>query len=247
VFHLIYAMQLTLETLDFCYIHSILLSIIFLLIVDPAAARQLNEPCRREFDCKFKPTSRFHGDLLLDVLLNLWKHEAFWPSIACILHTLAPHLERASITTAMKVLGLFERIVESQSKTVSMFVEAFASIVQRKQSPENGFLVAIYYKADVFEKIPKTRGLDVVNLFLKSAKTLVRATKKIVPAIGNEQLAVLLAELDIGDLVQPTTFAGRSHFIGGEIEKTWTDWTDILFIKAFRSEIKQLKMLERGS
>jgi hypothetical protein len=247
VFYLVYAAQLALETLNFCYLHSILLSIIFLLIVDPAAARQMNEPCQREFGCRFKPTSRFHGDLVLDVLLNLWKHERFWPSIACILHTLAPHLERASTTTAMKVLGLFERIVGSHSNVVSIFVEAFASIVQRKQSPENGFLVAIYHKADVFEKIPKTRGIDVVMMFLKSAKTLVRATRKLVPEIGNEQLALLLAELDLTDLIQPMTFARRSHFIGDEIEKTWADWADILFVKAFRGEIKQLELLQRGS
>lgn len=243
VYHLIFAAELTFERLEFCYLHSVLLSTVLLIVSNPVAAAALNDDCPQVFNCTFRPSFRSFADLLLEVLLNMCGREDFWPSIACILHTIAPYLAAVSLPTAVKVVALFEQVVAADSGVIPLFLEAFASIVQRKQRPENGFLVAIYQKTKLFGGVQTgnaraTRALEKIAAFLALAKV---GRKK--GPVTCEALGKRLAGLDVSQIVQEN-FGRRPHLAGGEIEKTWSNWADLLFLKAFQQEVQQLQVVQ---
>jgi hypothetical protein len=249
VFHLIHSAELVFEREGFCYLHSILLSVILLIVVDQEAAIALNAPRTEAFAARFIAPLGSYVDLLLGVLLNICEDDAFWPSLVCILHMIAPSISIVSIGVASAILSLFEKVVERKAELIPLFLEAFASILQRNQSESNGFLVAFFPKYALFKKLIASthrsgRALAVILVFLSEERKVAKSSKQ--QALPSDELARLLASVD-ADAVFPEkqVFSRHPHTVGGEMERTWAEWADLLFYRSFDIELKRLQKFKQ--
>jgi hypothetical protein len=71
--NLTHAAQLAFERHGVCYVHSIIVAIVLLLVVHPTIATNLSAVCEQEV------RGGSHADFLMNVLLSLTQQETFWP------------------------------------------------------------------------------------------------------------------------------------------------------------------------
>jgi hypothetical protein len=244
IFNLVLSAQLTFEKLGFCYHHSVLISIILLLLADPVAAGHLNEPFTEQFTAGYRPPrGGSYADLLLDVLVNVCRQPAFWPSLVSVFHMIAPHVTSFLVLTGDKILELFEKIIEKEKGLVPFVLEGFAAIVQCPDNEKNGFLVAFLQKTAWLKHLefpdPKsTKALAIVVNYLRRVTKEMKVLNK--TQVTRAELPELFARIRIpeGDR---QTFTKHTHVFGGEMEKTWVEWTDLLFVRSFREEVQLMR------
>jgi hypothetical protein len=249
VFHLIYDAELLFEKEGFSYVHSVLLSVVLLIVADHDAAVALNCPRSEPFPCRLPLPLGSYADLLLGVLVNLCKNHALWPSLICIFHVIAPYLSIVSVGVAGQITELFVQAVARRPDVIPLFLEAFAAIVQCNQSDSNGFLVTLFPKYGVFKNLVASthragKALAVILLFLAAERKAAKATKqKLLPA---NELSQVLASVDADTLFpQKQSFARQPHTVGSELEKAWPEWADFHFAHAFEPELAQLRAYKR--
>jgi hypothetical protein len=238
VYYLIFSAEVLFEQLGFRPLHKVLLATILLIVANPSAATNLSQPCTQAFNCLFKPAFHSYADLILEVLC---RHDVFRPSLARILQAISPQLSSVSLVTAVKVLDAFQ----PSDDLAPIFLDAFATIAQRRQPPENGFLVALYQKSGVFRAMADVakrgrQALGVVLAFLSAARDVVRATKR--SEIECRQLAQLFARLDIAQICPQTqAFARKIRGDDGDVERSWGPWADDLGARLFGEDVQVLK------
>ena len=243
IYNLAYTAQLVYERAGFCYIHSIVLSIILLLVTKPTACQNLSDEYTETFNCKYKLDKGSYADLVMNVLLNICDKENFWPSLVCIFHMLAPHVRTFSSRTAQRVMALFDLAMEKQKPLVPLFIEAFASIVQKRDNSNNHFLVCLIQRGSALRKMsadcPRIeRSLPVLQKYITSAIKAAKATGK--GKVSGEDFLKILEAIDVDQVFngQTVTFVKHPHVFGGEMEKTWPEWADLLFARCFSAEIE---------
>lgn len=253
LYHLIWAAQLYYEKEGVNYIHSIILSTILLIVADPNAASKLNEEFDRSLElkeCKFQPPtngSYTYGDLLLEVLLNFCQREAFLPSLICVFHMIAPHVNTFSILTATRTMSVFEKIQNANKNYISLFLEVFATIVQQKDNSENGFCPLIVSKGSLFKSIQPeiasmSKSLPVIMTYVKKGITMIKKQNK--PQMGIEEIGEVLAGINTEKLFPtPQLFVKHPHIFGGEIEKTWDQWADLIVQFNCQGLVQSIKRL----
>ena len=248
IYNLAYTAQLTFERADFCYIHSIVLSITLLLVTKPQICQNLSDEYTEKFNCQYRPDKGSYADLLMNVLLNICEKESFWPSLVCIFHMLAPHVRTFSNKTAQRVMALFDAVSEKQKPLVPLFIESFAAIVQKRDNANNHFLVYLLLRASVLRKMtpdcPRLeQALPIIQKYLKSAIKTAKATKK--SQVSGDELVKILEAADVDKIFGGETvkFTKHPHVFGGEMEKTWAEWADLLFAKSFSPEVELAKHL----
>ena len=247
IFSLVHGAQLAFEKLNFSYHQSIILSTVLLLVAKPAIAESLNEEYTDAFQAQYKPLKGSHADLLMNVLLNIFDRENFYEAVVSVFHMLAPHVKNFSNKTAHRVMELFKTVLNTRKDLVPLFIEAFASIVQRQDNSGNHFLVYLVQNHGTFKRLelddPKmARALPVLRKYLKAAIKAVKATQK--AQISGEELLPILAEVKLEQ--EPVKFGSHPHAFGGEMEKTWVEWADLLFVKAFPRELELIRPLQES-
>jgi len=245
LFHLLLVAQVSYERVGFIYLHSLILALVLVLVNNPKIAQATSEPCSRALDSEYKVQGSY-ADLVLNIVLNICDSEPFWPSFGCIFHVIAPYVSSVTRQTAARVLELFESVMEKQKALVPLFIEAFASVVQRQENADNGFVVAIMQKHAIFKKLdgedPKlAKALSIVRAYLRLAARAIKNTKK--SQLLPPEMAEILAKVHL-DGSEQVQFAKHTHVFGGEIEHTWGEWALMLFARAFREEMRRLQALQ---
>ncbi|KAK8887883.1 hypothetical protein M9Y10_038942 [Tritrichomonas musculus] len=256
LYNLLWAAQLFFEKEGVNYIHSIILSTVLLIVADPKAAGYLNRPFKPSskgaafINCNFKPSTDkglSFGDLLLEVLLNFCQRDSFLPSLICVFHMISPYVNMFSTTTAFKMMELFEHVNEKFPSFVPLFLEVFATIVQQKDNSKNGFCPIIFSKQSLFKQIKNDspsvqKSLPIILKYLKKARLLIKKENK--PKIDINEVSEILAKIDTEKLFpQPQMFIKHPHIFGGEIEKTWNQWADLIFQLTCEKDVKSIREL----
>jgi hypothetical protein len=246
VYHLILNAELLFEKGGFSYGHSVLLSVILLIVADHDAAVALNCPRSDIPNCRLPLPLGSYADLLLGVLLNICKDDALWPSLACIFHVIAPSLSIVSASVAGQITELFEQAVDRRPAIVSLLLEGFASIVQTNQSDSNGFPVALFPKYSQFKKLVASsknrsgKALALILLFLAAERKAAQATKQ--KSMSADRLSQIFAAIDADALFpEKQSFVRQPHTVGSELEQAWPEWADFHFARAFEPELAQLR------
>jgi hypothetical protein len=245
VFHLIYDAELLFEKEGFSFVHSVILSALSLIVADRDAAVALNAPRSAPFPCQLALPLGSYADLLLGVLLNICKESARWPSLASIFHIIAPSLSIVSTFVASQIVELFDCAIDRCPHILPLFLEGFASIVQRSQTESNGFLVALFPRYRLFKQLAASkhrsgRALAIILIFLSAERKSAKATKqKLLPV---NELAQVLSKVDADALFpQKQAFVRQAHALASELENAWPKWADFHFTRAFDAELAQLK------
>jgi hypothetical protein len=245
VFYLLSAAQSNYEKLGFCYLHSIILSVLLIFVANPVIASKLSHKCTRVLETRYKVAGSY-ADLLINVVLNICDSDPFWPSFGCIFQMIAPHVGDVLLSTALRVIGVFEMVLSKQKLLVPLFLEGFAGVVQRDENAANAILVALVRKHLLFKKLdaedPRmARPLGIIRSFLRVATRAIKATKK--AQLCAAEMAEVLADvhLEVDEVIE---FPKHPHVYRGDMEQTWGEWATLLFVKAFRDEISKMQALQ---
>ncbi|OHT01033.1 hypothetical protein TRFO_07706 [Tritrichomonas foetus] len=252
LFHLLWAAQLFFEKEGVNYIHSIILSTVLLIVADPEAAVKLNQPFNKDKNvmtgCNYKPADNIsYGDLILNVLLNFCQRESFLPSLICVFHMISPHVNVFSLETASSLMVLFERVYDKHKSFLPLFLEVFATIVQQRDNKKNGFCPVIFSRAKLFKEITSDlpsvqKTLPIIRRYIKKARITIKNENK--QNINVYEVSGILAKINTEQLFpNPQMFIKHPHIFGGEIEKTWDQWADLVFQKTCEPEVKNIKKL----
>jgi predicted protein tyrosine phosphatase len=240
--------QLIFEKLGFCYHHSVLISIILLLLADPVAAANLNEKCDRPFPAAYRPLGGSHADLLLEVLVNVCRQGAFWPSLVSVFQMIAPYVSSFTVETGEKIFELFERMAKIETGLAPFVLDAFAAIVQRPDNANNGFLIVFVQKAGWIKHLefadPKAaKAVSIVMQFLKRVTKQMKAVNK--TQVSRAELPEVFAKFKVRESDRQT-LTKHTHVFGGEMEKTWIEWADLLFVRSFREEVQLMRAFQEA-
>jgi hypothetical protein len=229
VFRLAEAAAVQYERSGISYLHSLLLSTILLFVHDETVAAGLNEQWVGTFATAAPPAPGSYADLLMMSVLDVCREETFWPSAICIFHMVAPHIRAFSPAVAARVMKLFELCVTQHRSLALLVVEALVRIVQNPANGNNGFLQAIVTKRQLFD------GLSLGDVKGEAALAVIKAfiAEAVEKGVRKVQVAVK----------KPLRFSRHPHFFGGEIEKTWAQWSLVLFARAFPEEIQKIRDL----
>jgi hypothetical protein len=233
VLGLIQVAKTAFERIGFSYLHSIIVSIILLLVTDSGIAARLSEPTDGDGS---------HADFLMNALLDLCEgEESFWPSVACIFDLLAPNVTSFSAATALRVIAFFETICKRQRVLAALFVDAFVAILQTTETVDNKFLAAFVKKAEVFDAI-EMKAAKALRDFLEIAEEIMEEEED--RELDDEELISILNDLEFEESEMPKLMKNL-HTFAGEMEKTWTEWTDLLFIRSCRAEVDQMQQFQK--
>jgi hypothetical protein len=220
----------------FCYVHSILISIILLMFVDDQVVINLSSPSENKADGSY-------GDVILNGIMNICDQPEFWPSLTVIFYFMAPHVRAFSCVTADRVMKIFKKIWKKQNLLVPLFLDAFATILRRTESAENHFLTAFVNHADLIDEIDlddrrSAKALPILKDFFDIAEDVME--EKGVTELTNQELLELLEEVNLGDEEAPLPIKAPHRF-EGEMETTWSEWADLLFLRCFKDEIQKMQ------
>ena len=251
IYYLLYASQYTFEQLGVCYIHSIILSCILLLVEPEEASEMLNLNFLYSFPCNLRPHIGSYADLLLEVLLKVCiRNPNFMPSLASIFQMISSNVYSFSLYSAVNLMKVFEFIAKSneQPQLVNLFLNAFAEIVQKRENNDNNFRVVITQKAALFKQMKKDsnneKALNIINKFASTAKKELK--KKDKTKIDIDSVKSILSTINIEQLYPEIyKFPKHPHIYGGEMENTWNGWADLTFEKAFSEEIERMGSMIR--
>jgi hypothetical protein len=247
VFHLASLAEQTYESSGFYYMHSIILASLWIITTDSAAASALNEPCNEPFDMPCLS----YADLMLNVIVDVCQEPEFWRSLASTFHMIAPGLRVVSIGTAHRVLDVFERSFVIQNQLAPLFLEGFTAILQVRQAPTNGFLVALYERRKFFKRIaPEVRTfkrpLASVLFYLVAANRFTKSLQR--KQVQSDELAEGLAGLNPDDIfAEKVTILKYPHVFSVEMANKWLEWADLFCSRVFSAELATWKPFQRES
>jgi hypothetical protein len=250
IYNFVYSAELSFEKGGVWYLHSVVIAAILLMVANSTAAEKLNEKYTEWFRAEYRPSHGSYADLLLEILFRISENSPFLTSVVCVFQFIAPYISSFSMSTALKVLTVFQNVhaKDPDGLLVSLFLQAFASIVQREENKTNWFLVALFGKFSFFKdlEVNDTEGkeaLDILLRWLKTSKKAARATNQ--GQMAATALAEVLAGIDIEGLFpEVVDFTLHPHVFGGEIEKTWAEWADLLYVRASGPEVQTMKALQ---
>jgi hypothetical protein len=221
------------EKLRFCYLHSVIIAIILLFVVDPVVCERLNE----------EATLGSYADLLFDELVTLCRQESLWPSLVFIFHMVAPYVSSFSQSVAQKVVSLCKTIIEGQELLAPPILEGFASIVQQPEKRDNNMVLALVQRSRWIRSLNfadhrSVRALSILRSFLKLAAGEIKSAKR--NQIVESDLNEILRNVRVPEGERHVFPKSQLEF-GGEMEKTWPECTQILFIRSFTDEVFELR------
>jgi hypothetical protein len=213
----------------FCYIHSLTLSVLLVLVADPDVAEGLKAPWQ----------AGSVGDRLITVAAKVCEKEPFWPSLVCLLHLIAPHAGVFSAEAAWTLWKVLNGIFEGERVLVPLFLEACASVVQREDNGQNGLLLPIFANQKKLTAAENKAGVAVGILREWAAAAKRKVGKAAAKEKNDEVLLALLAQVELEeDIVE---FPRHVHSFRGEIANTWQDWIILLFVRECREEVKKMR------
>ncbi|KAK8894417.1 hypothetical protein M9Y10_022851 [Tritrichomonas musculus] len=248
IFTLIEALQLTFESVGVCYLHSIIISTILLLVSDETIASLLNNPFNQNFvKSQFRPHSGSYADVLLEVLFNLCDSSSynFAPAVAAVFQMIVPQVQSFSIFTAEKIINLFDNAIKAENqKLIELLLEAFAEIVQNKINNENLVPTMIIKNASLFQNLKEnekfefsTNSLDIIFTFISYIND----------KLSNENLDIkaILESPDVSKIfTNVVSFMKHPQILNEEITASWTEWSLISFKKSFEKEFERFNSLK---
>jgi hypothetical protein len=147
------------------------------------------------------------------------------------------------------VLEVFEKAFETQNWLAPLFLEGFTAIVQVRQTPTNGFLVALYERRKFFKTIaPEVRtfkrALASVLIYLVAATRFAQSIQR--RLVMSDQLAEGFANLDPDGLFpEKVTILKYPHVFCGDMVRMWLEWADMLVSQVFSAELATWKPFQR--
>ena len=246
--YLISHAQILFEKEKVNYVHSIILSTILLIVADEEAAKKLNEPFKEKLMSLYQVGDNFsYGDVLLSVLMNFCKRDSFLPSLICIFHMISPYAHIFSVEVAQRMMKIFEFVNGKNQNLLSLLLEVFATIVQQYDISHNGFCSILLFYSEQLRKIkPATSSMQktipIIKRYLKYAIALIK--KESQDKLTLQQTHNIISKIHPGKLFPtPQPFEKHPHIYGGEIEKTWDQWADLIFQRDCNKEIQSIRNL----
>jgi hypothetical protein len=142
---------------------------------------------------------------------------------------IAPYVNAISVATANRVMELFEVIVTRNKMLTKLMVEGLATIVQNPGNSANGFWPALIGKASVVETLGQ--------IGLKCEPAVAAVTAFVEAAV---KAGVRKAHVPVGE---PVRIKKHPHVFGGNIKRTWGEWSLLLFALAFDDELGRIRDL----
>jgi hypothetical protein len=223
----------------FCYVHSIVIAIVLMMVADQKIASQLSEPSG-------DPAVGSYGDFVLNGIMNICESPEFWPSFAVIFHMIAPYVTAFSRATADRVMGVVETIWTKERLLVPLFLDSFASILKKTETADNHFLGAFVHKGDFLDEIDledskSAKALPLLKDFLVIVDEVMEEDD--IDELTDEELVELLEELEFDEDEAPGP-TKAPHAFEGEMERTWGEWSDLLFIRCFKPEVQKMQSFQ---
>jgi hypothetical protein len=106
-----------------CHVHSILISIVLVMVADEGMAVKLSETVRGDGIGSY-------GDMVLNGIMNIIDRPDFWPSLALVFHNMAPNVGSFTRATADRVMAFFAKLWKEQRLLCPVFLATFASILR---------------------------------------------------------------------------------------------------------------------
>ena len=256
VVSLLNSMQVTLEFSGVSFIHSLIVSILMLIINNQQNAEKLDSVEAYQLTCQLRPHRGSLADLVIEILLQFADNPALLKPIACLFHMVTQGVKEYSMFSAtgiMKVFCSLSNVVKGskQVQIARVFCEIFANVVQAQPITNTNFAVVIARHASLFKRLRDVSAnlAEPIDIILKFTKELARVTKETgqSPSITADKASELVAKIQTDKIYpNPTIYAPRPHVSGGSMAQTWGMWCDALFTRNCSEEFTALaKKLEK--
>jgi hypothetical protein len=243
VSHLLSHGQLAYEVGGYGYVHSLILATLLALVGDQTVAAQLSAPFVDALEADYDPGQGSHGDLVMNVVLNIYGEPTFLPSVAVMFHMIAPYCRTFSFATAGRIFALLERSIGQNQTIATLLLEGLAANLHQ---PVSGLWIVMAHKTAFFKRFdgrePRAgRALTVIRNFLVAAAKAIKATRK--ARLSNAEIEDVLARIQFekGEIVKPKRF--RQAFAGAMAD-TWREWIDFLFVRTASADIQNIQELQ---
>jgi hypothetical protein len=146
------------------------------------------------------------------------------------------------------VFDRFEQVSERQKKSIPLFLESMHAVLQRPFEGTNKLVVAMIQRAAAFRAVevrdPRAvKALEGIRTFIASVAKTLKADNK--TSISDAELADILRTLN-GTRPEKKPPKRHPQVFGGEMERTWGEWMDSLFQKAFKLEIQKMEEFKQS-
>jgi hypothetical protein len=247
IINLLQAAKTAFEVTGFSYLHSVIIGAILMILYDARAAEALSAPAPNLFDASVQPPNGSHADLLIGTLFWVYRKPQFCPSVVCIFHLIAPCVSFFRTGTAAKVVQFFAALVAGKSPLAVTMLEAFAGLLQRRDNGLNGFLAVLLERRRWllslgFGEGKGAKAFAVVESFLKGGKSALKGLNG--AEVSQAEITAVLATVEVAE-EQRVTLARKQHLFGGEMEKTWRKWADLLFVRSCKGEVEKMREFQR--
>jgi hypothetical protein len=239
--HLLYLGQSSYEESNYVYLHSVILSTLLAFVGNSTVATQLSEPFTGFFETIFQPEPGSHGDLVMNIVLNIFGEPEFLPSVAVVFHLIAPYCETFSFVTAGRIFSLLEGC--PQQSIATLLLEGLAANLHQ---PVSGLWIVMAHKTQFFKRFegrdPRaTKALTVIRNYLVVAAKAIKATGK--ARLSNHEIEEVLERIDFEKLEtgKPKRF---QQVFAGAMSDTWHEWIDYLFVRVAGADIENIQALQ---
>ena len=253
VFSLLSMMQYSYEKInEICYLHSIIFSCLILLTENKEVSKQLVQPCQQSIKgVLFQTKAKTFVDLLIDVCLNFSTNQILIQSILSLFHNIAPYCQEISLHSVYKLLTLFESVAKNlldhkKDEKLRRLTEIFMEGIALNLKVNINMQILIIQKAPIIRqlkasKIKFNESIDAIVVVLDYAKE--KMAQSHMKSMTTEYAEQMLLKADFNEQFEDfdLDFQPQTHVFGGDMKKTWDEWTAILFEKCYEKELKLLK------
>ncbi|KAK8889971.1 hypothetical protein M9Y10_034728 [Tritrichomonas musculus] len=246
--------MLRLEEGGISFIHTITVNTIQLILENKNSLSHMNDQFNYKFTTKFQPQQSERltfTDVTIEVLFNICNSPSLIPNFTQVFKQLSLNVKELSLFCSMKSIELFsissQNLTKDDSNKIFLtesFLEAFANILQRPDQNEY-FRIVMAQQAGSFMFLKQVTALespaiDIITKYLAAIRQKVlkiNRTKVDIAGIDN-----IVRNLDTKEIFpEVLKFEVPKLKFDGKLESSWSEWSEVLFLQCFRTELERIK------
>lgn len=227
------------------YIHTLIVSLIHIFVMNTKVVSALNEKCERVFDSALKAQPGTYGDVLIEALFHLCNSERLLPAFTSIVQALSLGLSKISIFCAMRLIDVMQILVqqsptESNLRLAEKLLEAVANMVQRSDVSRTLHIVLSQRTAQFLAmknfSYKFNESLSIINKFLMAVRTEI--LKRKTPTVSLTETAEAITSIDLANLFpEIAKFCPEEFNFAVSVAPSWNEWCELLFTQVMKDEL----------
>ena len=227
---------------------SIVVECVHILVQNGRVAQSLNthypEHQTGDSDCTY-------ADIIIEALFELCNSESLERAFAAIFLAMSRHLRSLSAFVSRKILDVLQ--IFSQEKTeekvtnTTMLLQGLAMLIQKPEidrmlafvmAQRTAIFVSLKGRSEMYSE-----PLGIIMTYLMAVRSEVLKSK--IPAVTVEEMAKVVASINIGQFPTPTKFSPAPFDFHERLGGTWGTWSEVLYSSSDKFFISLLQVKDK--